>query len=202
MRYSSFYRICYTNIHILTVRVDKETFWHIHDLIAGDPIFVLTGPKPQRPVKYRLAAFLCRIGTESGVKTSSIICITEGSAFGYIKRVVCALRNICDDHIGWPGPERRKFLREEMGADGFPGCIGMGDDFFIRLVDKSWAQGWTYWCCKKFYVFILQAICDHCGIFIGWELGWPGSVSDATVFQESDMWFNRAEYLTKISTFW
>lgn len=50
--------------------------------------------------------------------------------------------------------------------------------------------------------FILQAICDHCGIFIGWELGWPGSVSDATVFQESDMWFNRAEYLTKISTFW
>lgn len=135
-------------------RVDKETFWHIHDLIAGDPGFVSTGNKPQRPVKYQLSAFLCRYGAETGVKTSSVVCISEGSAYGYIKRVVRAIRNIRDNHIGWPGPERRQFLSEEMDAYGFAGCIGVGDGSFIPLGNKPYTEGWAYWCRKKFYAVI------------------------------------------------
>lgn len=99
-----------------------------------------------------------------------------------------------------------------MGASGFPGCIGFGDGTYIRLVDKPWIDGWSYWCRKKFYAvhlflflarvtadiffeqLIVQAICDHRGIFIGYEFGWPGSVSNATVFRESDMWLNKADY--------
>jgi hypothetical protein len=43
----------------------------------------------------------------------------------------------------------------------------------------------------------LQAICDHRGIFTGYELGWPGSVADSTVFKESDMWQKRNEYFAE-----
>ena len=132
-------------------RVDRETFWHLHGLIADDPIFVSRGKKPQRPVKYQLAAFLCRAGMESGVKSASVIAIAEGSVYNYVQRVCRAFRNIQDDHLAWPGDERRTFLKEEMGAGGFPGCIGIGDGTFVHLVDKPWENGWAYWCRKKFY---------------------------------------------------
>lgn len=132
-------------------RVDRETFWHLHDLISRDSIFVSTGVRPQRPVKVQLAAFLCRCGAVSGIKSSSIICIAEGTVYGYIKRIVRAFRNIRDNHLAWPGVSRREFLSKEMGASGFPGCIGIGDGTYIRLVDKPWIDGWSYWCRKKFY---------------------------------------------------
>jgi hypothetical protein len=42
--------------------------------------------------------------------------------------------------------------------------------------------------------FVVQAICDHRGIFTDYELGWPGSVADSTIFKESDMWKRRHTY--------
>ncbi|KZP34567.1 hypothetical protein FIBSPDRAFT_719687, partial [Athelia psychrophila] len=171
--------------------VDRDTFWHLHDLISGDPIFVSTGIKPQRPVQFQLAAFLCRSGAVSGIKTSSIVGIAEGTAYNYMHRVVRAFRNIRADHLAWPGIARRQFLSGEMGGFGFPRCIGIGDGTYIRLVDKPWIDGWSYWCRKKFYAV---PICDHRGIFIGYEFGWPGSVDDSTVFRESDLWLNKADY--------
>ena len=71
--------------------------------------------------------------------------------YNYVQRVCRAFRNIRDDHLAWPGDERRTFLKEEMGAEGFPGCIGIGVGTFVRLVDKPWENGWAYWCRKKFY---------------------------------------------------
>jgi len=42
--------------------------------------------------------------------------------------------------------------------------------------------------CIESWQLVLQAICDHRGIFTAYELGWPGSVADSTIFEESDMW--------------
>ena len=41
---------------------------------------------------------------------------------------------------------------------------------------------------------MVQAIFDHWGIFIEYELGWPGSVVDVTVFKQSEVWMNKAKY--------
>lgn len=46
----------------------------------------------------------------------------------------------------------------------------------------------------ELHQFVIQAICDHRGIFTSYEIGWPGSVTDATVFKESDMWLRKADY--------
>ena len=53
--------------------MDRAAFWHLNGLIEDDPIFISTGHRPQRPVHYQLAAFLCRVGAESAVKSASII---------------------------------------------------------------------------------------------------------------------------------
>ena len=71
--------------------------------------------------------------------------------YDYCKRVSWAFRKIRDNHLTWPGVTRCEFLSNEMESDGFPGCIGIGDGSFIRLVDKPLKDGWSYWSRKKFY---------------------------------------------------
>lgn len=72
-------------------RMTAQSFWHLHDLICDDPIFISTGRRPQRSVKYQLATFLCQMGAEAGVKTAGVMSITEGSVFVYTRRVCRAI---------------------------------------------------------------------------------------------------------------
>jgi hypothetical protein len=134
--------------------MDRDTFWHVHNLIHDDPRFLSTGRRPQRPVKYQLAVFLCRAGAESAIKTASVMSIAEGSVYKYTTRVTNALRAIRDDHLAWPGQYRREFISDQLTDAGFPGCIGMGDGTYIRLIDKPITNGWAYYCHKKFYAVI------------------------------------------------
>ena len=75
-------------------RMSQESFWHVHDLICHDPVFRSTGSKPQRPVKFQLAAFLVHVGSEGGVKTASAVSIAEGTVWCYVRHVSKALRQI------------------------------------------------------------------------------------------------------------
>jgi hypothetical protein len=136
--------------HLLS-RLSRESFDHVLDLIKSDPVFQSTGKKPQRPVKYQLAAFLCHVGGEDAAKTGDITSIAEGTSYLYIPRVTRALRNLRSSFLAWPGPERREYLKDAMGEWGFPGCIGICDGTFLRLLHKPWKQGWSYWCRKKYY---------------------------------------------------
>jgi len=45
--------------------------------------------------------------------------------------------------------------------------------------------------------FMIQVICDHCGIFTKYELGWPGSVVNVMVFKQSKVWMKKAKYFDK-----
>ncbi|KAG1811730.1 uncharacterized protein BJ212DRAFT_1448307 [Suillus subaureus] len=138
-----------------------ESFWHVHNLIHVDPIFVSTCNHPQHPVYYQLATFLCCLGAKSGLKTAGVMSIAKGSVA----------------HLAWPGGQRRQFLSGEMADWGFPGCIGIADDngSYIHLENKPTENGFAYWCCKKFYA----ATCDHQAIFTSYDFGWPGSVQDS-----------------------
>lgn len=84
-------------------RMDRQSFWHLHDLIKHDAVFISTGRRPQRPVKYQLATFLCRVGSDSAVKTAAVISIAEGSVYQYMDQVCKALWHIWNDHLSWPG---------------------------------------------------------------------------------------------------
>lgn len=136
---------------MIVCRVDQANFWHLHDCIKHNPIFQSTGRKPQRPVWYQLAAFLLRYGYDPTLKTAEQSCMSEGSVYNYCDCVVQAFRDIRREHLAWPGPERRSFLKAEMAEYGFPGCIGIVDGTLIRLMDKPSIDGEVYFCRKKFY---------------------------------------------------
>jgi len=129
----------------------RDAFWHLHDCICNDPIFISTSNRPQRPVKYQLATFLCRMGAESALKTACVMSIAEGTVYLYCSRVCRAFRNIRDEHLAWPGDQRRGFLSHEMSEWGFPGCIGIGDGSYVHLVNRPIRNGYAFWCQKKCY---------------------------------------------------
>ncbi|KAH7921581.1 hypothetical protein BV22DRAFT_1019071 [Leucogyrophana mollusca] len=172
----------------------REAFWHVHGLICDNLIFLSTSNRPQRPVRYQLATFLCRLGAESGIKTAGVMSIAEGTVYLYCTRVCQALREIRNQHLAWPGERRRDFLSAEMSEWGFPGCIGIADGSYIRLMNKPQVNGYAYWCRKKFYAFTIQATCDHRVIFTSYDFGWPGSVQDSRVFKNSHLWQHKEDY--------
>ncbi|KAH7867968.1 uncharacterized protein C8R40DRAFT_1178393 [Lentinula edodes] len=135
----------------------RDAFWHLHDLIAADAAFQSTTNRPQRPVRYQLATFLCRVGAET-------------------VRVIGAIRRLWSDYLAWPGEARRHFISEKFAEQGFPGCLGTADGCLFRLTNQPLVNPYAYWCRKKFYALIMQATVDHCGVFTSHELGWPGSV--------------------------
>ena len=141
----------------------RDAFWHLRDCICDDPIFISTCNRPQRPVKYQLATFLCRMGAESALKTACVMSIAEGTVYLYSGRVCRAFRNIRDQHLAWPGIQRRGFLSHEMSEWGFPGCVSIGDGSYIHLVNRPIRNGYAFWCRKKCYaVYNLVFIYGNC----------------------------------------
>ncbi|KAF6744192.1 hypothetical protein DFP72DRAFT_1078899 [Ephemerocybe angulata] len=76
------------------IRMGRKSFWELHDLISDHEVFKSKGKKPQRPVKYQLATFLCRVGAETSVKIASVMSIAEGSVYLSCKRVCRAIRHM------------------------------------------------------------------------------------------------------------
>nr|AGC14732.1 hypothetical protein [Lentinula edodes] len=158
----------------------RDAFWHLHDLIAADAAFQSTANRPQRPVRYQLATFLCRVGAETAVKTASVMAVAEGSVYNYVQCVIGAIRRLRSDYLPWPGEARRHFISEKFAEQGFPGCLGTADGCLFRLTNQPLVNPYAYWCRKKFYAvsLIMQATVDHRGVFTLHELGWPGFVQD------------------------
>ncbi|KAG2067778.1 hypothetical protein BDR04DRAFT_1211878 [Suillus decipiens] len=167
--------------------MDRESFWH---LIADDPIFVVVNGSPQRPIKYQLATFLCRAGSEGILKTAAVMAVAEGTVFLYTECITTAFRNLRGRYLIWPNKIRCEFLSHEMNRWGFPGCIGIGDGSYIRLEEKPLQNRYAFYCHKKFYA----AICEHRAIFMAYDFGWPGCVQDSWAFKNSHLWCHRTQY--------
>jgi len=155
-----------------------------------------------------------KFGGTKGIQTAGVLSLAEGTVYMYMERVSHAIRNIRTEHLYWPGPTCRAYLKASMASYGFPGCIGIIDGSLIRLAEKPLKDGWSYYCRKKFYAvsarftsaqgpifalltfnqLLVQAVVDHRGIFTQYELGWPGSVADTRAFKDSDLWQHKSKY--------
>ncbi|KAL5495700.1 hypothetical protein ACEPAI_1164 [Sanghuangporus weigelae] len=175
-------------------RVDRTSFARLNDLIKNHDVFISTGNRIQRPSWYQLAVFLLRYGTTHTEKAEEEASIAEGTVYLYCTRVVHAFRHLRPQFLSWPDSARRAVLKGRMSEDGFPGCIGMVDGTLIRLAVKPVKDGELYFCRKKFYAIILQAVCDDTLRFLEFDMGWPGNVQDSTVFRESGIWKQKGEH--------
>lgn len=131
------------------LRMLRDTFWHLHDLIKDQSVFVSKGKKKQRPVWMQLAAFLICWRTKPGLKTAKTACISEGCTYNFCRCVVDAIRSIRDQHLAWPGRQQRAFLKGEMTDYGFPGCIGLVDGSIFGLQVRPRKDGFVFFSGRK-----------------------------------------------------
>ncbi len=139
----------------LTVQsVGRDTFDRLVALLAQNPIFDSTGRKPQRHVKYQLAAFLFRygrLGTDS-LDVAQKLGIGHGTVVLYCKRVVRALRELRTQCLPWPGEARRTQTADTIELkSGFPMCVGTCDGSLIRFCEEPIVDGHVYVSRKKSY---------------------------------------------------
>jgi hypothetical protein len=133
--------------------MSRETFDRLVGLLEKDPIFLSTGPRPQRAVRYQLAAFLLRYAGEGSdaIGVSNKLGIGEGTVFKYCQRVTRALRKIGLTTLSWGDSNRHRETASFVEKNyGFKGCIGIVDGSLIRLSEVPVEHGQSYWCRKKF----------------------------------------------------
>src|SRR5207248_1192002 len=85
--------------------------------------------------------------------------------------------------VQWPKGEQRKLVHEGFQSIGeFKNIIGAINGTHLILNDKPSNTPESYFNRKKFYSIQCQGIVDYRGIFISYDIGWPGSVHDAKIW--------------------
>lgn len=178
-------------------RIGRDTFDRLVGLLYTDPVFQSTGWKPQRHVKFQLAAFLLRYGSIAcdTMATAIKLSIGHGTVLTYCRRVTEALRRLKPKFVSWGTTDDREKTKDAVFKKvGLHGCIGSLDGTLIPFNQRPDVEGKSYVSRKGFPSANIQASVDHRLRFTSYEIGWPGSAPDCKIFKHSDLWKNRNRY--------
>ena len=179
------------------LRMEKQQFNKLVQILQNDTIFQSKGNKPQAPVELQLAIFLRRLGSKDDILSiCSRFGVSEGTVILYVNRVIEAIRNKKSEFIQWPNNDNRVTVHAGFQAiGGFQNVIGAIDGTHFILNEAPAQDPTAFFTRKKRYAIHCQGIVDFREIFINYVIGWPGSVHDARVYTNSDFFLNRAEYI-------
>src|SRR6266536_1315587 len=184
------------------MRMFPENFKVLVNLLGTHPIFISNNIKQQAPVELQLAVFLRRLGSKEDVfSVCSRYGIAEGTVLLYCKRIMKAIISHKAEYVKWPTGQDRKFVHDGFEAiGGIEDIIGAIDGTHFILQNAPQKEKYLYFTRKKRYALHCQGIVDHRGIFISYDVGWPGSVHDAKVYRNSHFYLNRSS-LIKVNDF-
>jgi len=179
------------------LRMFPHHFQQLANLIRSHPVFSSRGNKPQACVEFQLAVFLCRLGsTGSLFEVCSRFGIGEGTVILYTKRVIQAIMAKKKSFVKWPTSEEHKKVQEGFeNLGGLKNVIGAIDGTYIPLRNAPNKDPEVYFTRKKRYAIHCQGIVNDRGIFISFDVGWPGSVHDARVFRNSSFYKNYSQLI-------
>jgi hypothetical protein len=174
------------------MRMNSDNFQKLVSMLVYHPIFQNNSNNLQSPVELQLAIFLRRIGSKENIfEICSRFGIAEGTVYLFCKRVMIAIFSLKRTLVKWPVDEAKQDVYEGFkNIGGMENVIGAIDGSHIGLANAPLKQPETYWNRKKRYSIQLQGIVNHKGIFIDYEIGWPGSVHDAKVYKNSYFYQN------------
>ena len=98
--------------------------------------------------------------------------------------------------VKWPTLEERKKVHkgfENLG--GLKNVIGAIDGTHVIMKNAPSKDPEVYFTRKKHYAIHCQGIVNDRGIFISFDIGWPGSVHDARVFRNSSFYKNHSNLI-------
>jgi len=99
------------------------------------------------------------------------------------------------DWIKWPDEHERQQIAQQM-ADKLPNCIGYVDGSHINLEEAPVEDPESYYTRKQRYAIQIQAICDNDRLIRSIFVGYPGSVHDARIYDNSEIGTNPRYFLS------
>jgi hypothetical protein len=174
------------------VRMNKDSFVKLFLLIHEHPVFQTEVFKPQTPVWIQLMVVLQRLGCHGNGSSlgarSRNAGVGHGSVCLFTKRVFIAILAMKDDVISWPKEEERRDISARFSfKHGLPGCVGILDGTPVNFSQRPCIDGETFFSRKSRYCYNVQLICDDLKKIRFYQIGWPGSVYDSTVFSHSNV---------------
>jgi hypothetical protein len=142
---------------MIIARLGRNTFDLLVWILSQNSLFVSPW-KPQRPVKYQLAAFLIRYGQRGSdtLDVAAKLSIGHGSVLNYCRRVCRAIRELRHQHLKWMDYVRKEVVTMAIEAkSGFPKCLGYGDGCQIRIGEEPQVDGKQFHSRKK-----MISVCD------------------------------------------
>lgn len=95
--------------------------------------------------------------------------------------------------VKWPTEQGRELVHARFEAIGvIEDTIGAIDGTYFTLQNAPQKDKFFYFTRKKRYALHCQGIVDHRGIFISYDMGWPGSVHSAKVHRNSYFYSNKS----------
>ena len=135
-------------------------------------------------VEKRIANALWRLGTNVEYRTISHL-------FGVSISTVCIIvHEVCKSkkYIKIPtGPQAMGIVRGFEERWDFPQCFGAIDGSHIPIIAPTHSPT-DYYNRKGFHSIVLQALVDHQYRFFNVYVGWPGSVHDARILSNSEVY--------------
>jgi hypothetical protein len=167
-------------------RVDRESFWLIHDLIKDHDVFKQKGPRgrPQTDVKTQLCVFLRFLGTEgSGASNHgqrSTFRVSYGFAARCRKRVARAICSLASQYVSWPDEQERKQITKAIfELSQLSNCIGIIDGTLFPLYAEPQCEDAPDYSGRKFpYSISTLIINDHKRRIRHYLAGFPGTSHD------------------------
>ena len=171
-------------------RMTRESFDALARILESDPIFQNDSRNRQGSIVIHLATTLYFLGSFgiSTVRGVAQLGIAEGTSCLYRNCCIMALVRLLPRFVQWPiaGSSQYRTMRLAIEArTEFPGCMRFLDGTDITLQYSPSYFGETYFNRKKKYALSIQAICNEDRRFTYISTGYPGSVSDTTMFCES-----------------
>mmetsp|Transcript_6856 Transcript_6856/g.6158 ORF Transcript_6856/g.6158 Transcript_6856/m.6158 type:complete len:404 (+) Transcript_6856:89-1300(+) len=183
------------------VRMDKQSFVSVVRLLENNVVFLNNSRNQQAPVWVQCIVAFHRFGCEGNGSSiflnGHLFGISYGTVINYTERVIKALIDIRGTYIKWPNAEERIEISNRFKVKhGLLGAIGIVDGTPVHFHQRPKVDGEVFWTRKSRYSLNIQLICDDNGKILFYQVGWPGSVYDSTVFGRSIIASNPMNYFS------
>lgn len=176
-------------------RMRKETFMYLCNQVRPFIFRMNTRLRKAVIVERRVGITLWCLATPCEYRSVAHLFGVHRSTVCIIVHETCQaiLHTLMDRYIRFPsGNEMKKVVDGFEVKWGFPQCVGAVDGSHIPISAPK-LNHTDYYNRKGWYSMILQAIVDHEYLFRDICVGWPGSVHDARVFVNSQIYHRITE---------
>lgn len=190
----------------LFARCDKRSFVRLVSDLEGHQVFRNKSRHAQNQPWIQILITLNRLGCEGNGASIGALGVHWGKSFGSISnftdRTIAAIVSKKDAEISWPSAEERKSISGRFDREhGLKGCVGVVDGTHVNFYQRPGVDGETFFNRKGRYSMNVQLVCDDKRRIIYYQLGWPGSCFDGTIFgksrivQHPELFFSSMEFL-------